>query len=45
MEVDMELAAEPEVAALLDEVRSTFPSCQLDLAGHLSAGYNGMAEF
>ncbi len=36
MFVDPELAAEPEVAALLDEMRSTFPSCRLDLDEFMS---------
>lgn len=35
MEVDPDTAADPDVRALLDEIRSTFPACRLDLDGIL----------
>ncbi|KAI7841784.1 hypothetical protein COHA_004649 [Chlorella ohadii] len=46
MELDPDKESAPEVEALLDEIRSTFPSCELDLYGDLDfyPEYSGQAE-
>ena len=46
MELDPDKESAPEVEALLDEIRSAFPSCELDLYGDLDfyPEYSGQAE-